>query len=279
MKAVRLALAAVLLGAAALLGVGNTAGAASVDAAAWWSVANAGPIVVPQPPDVAPGDLLVQGAASGTGIEGEGALRQAVAAVRFTLAPGEQPVVLALELASALPAGVSSVRACKLTAAFRSTENGPWAEVPAHDCGTSALGSVSGTTLVFSDIGAVATDDDVAVLLVPEGATRTVLRKPTAAALAVLAVPPDDAPASPDLGLVPPLPDAGTLLPLPDLSPPPVGSAPPEAQPAPAARPGFGSVEGASQFRDSTSEAGILVALAMFVLLSPLAARRRGVIA
>ena len=279
MKVARLALAAVLLAAAALLGAGNPVSAASLDAAGWWSVANAGPIVVPQPPDVAAGDLLVQGAASGTGVEGEGALRQAVAAVRFTLTPGEHPVVLALELASALPAGVSSVRACKLTAAFRSTENGPWAEVPAHDCGASALGSVSGTTLVFSDIGAVATDDEVAVLLVPEGATRAVLRKPTAASLAVLAVPSDDAPVSSDLGLVPPLPDAGALLPLPELTPPPADPAPP-ATPTPAvARPGFGSVEGASQFRDSSSEAGILAALAIFALLSPLAARRRGVIA
>jgi hypothetical protein len=38
-------------------------------------------------------------------------------------------------------------------------------------------------------------------------------------------------------------------------------------------------VQAASQFDDSTSEAGVLVALAIFVLLSPLALRRRGVIA
>lgn len=279
MRSARLTLAGVLLAAAVLLGVGNTADAASLDAAAWWSLANAGPIAVPQPPDVAAGDLLVQGVASGTGIEGQGPLRQAVAALRFTLAEGEEPVVLALELASALPAEVGTVRACRLTAPFQSAENGPWADVPAHDCATSALGSVSGTTLVFPGIAAVATGDEVAVLLVPERATRTVLRKPTAAALGVLAVGSAAAPDLPELDVIAPLPDAGgALVPLPDSSPLP--PAPTGAAPAgPAARPAFGSVRSASQFNDSTSEAGALVALAIFVLLSPLALRRGGVIA
>ena len=279
MRMARLALATVLFAAAILLSVGNTADAADLDAVAWWSSANAGPITVPQPPDVAAGDLLVQGIASGTGIEGEEVLRQAVAALRFTLAEGEDPVVLALELASSPAAGFGAVRACKLTAPFRAVENGPWADVPAHDCSSSPLGRVSGTTLVFSDIAAVATGDEVAVLLVPDGPTRTILRKPTAAALAVLAIAPDEAPAAPDLDLVPPLPDSGAPVPLPDLSPLPPEAAPPAVPPAALGRPTFGSVDSTSQFRDSTSEAGVLVALAIFLLLSPLAARRRGVIA
>lgn len=274
MSRVRLPVALALLAASLLFGRSSTVEAASLDAAGWWSAANPGPVAVPPLVDVGPGDLLVQGA--GAGDPNDGALRHAVAALRFTLADGEEPAALALDVASSLPAEAGAVRACKLTATFTPVENGAWSAVPAHDCATSVLGAVSGTSLVFSGIDALASGDEVAVLLVPEGVTRTVIRKPTASALGVLASPPALEPIPLDLPPIAPAEEGATALP--SFEPVPSTAAAPAAPPAASdgTAASFGPV---AQFRDSRSEASLLAALAVFLLLSPLAARRRAVIA
>jgi hypothetical protein len=270
MSRFRLPVGLLLLAGSLLVGSSSPVDASSLDATAWWSAANPGPVAVPPMVDVGPGDLLVQGA--GAGDPDQDALRHAVAALRFTLADGEAPAVLVLDVTSALPPESGTLRACKVTAPFAPVENGSWADVPAHDCGTSVLGTVSGAAVIFPGMEAMAAGDQVAVLLVPEGVVRTVIHQPTSAALGVLAAPPDMAPSDFEL---PPLAPVDAALPLPS---PPAASTPgavPGSSPSTPSGvevPAFGA---AAQFRDPATGASAVAAVAVFLLLSPLATRRR----
>ncbi len=203
------------VGAAATL-VGLTAGtllappaaAATVGpiATAWYDASRADSSAPAAPmPDVAPDQLLVNGAATGgtpagpapappVGIpvappggvpaptDGSGSVPTAAAALAFELPSGSSAVGLVLKAAQALPSGTPAPLACLVTAPFAAGAQQPF-PVPAHDCSTSSLGVVDGSTVRFSDIGRLQRGSRLAVLVLPAAAGRLVLAAPGADAL------------------------------------------------------------------------------------------------
>ena len=124
-----------VLGAASLLVTLAPGPASAVDAveSGWWSRGNGGGV---PPPPGAPADGL-QVAADPVG-------PSAVAAVRFTLGPGEANPVLALTLDAADNPGSATLTACRAKAHWTPAQAGPWSSRPDDDCGAGVVtGAVS----------------------------------------------------------------------------------------------------------------------------------------
>jgi hypothetical protein len=158
-----LAAAAVLLGSSLALDPVEAEPAASIDDSGWWWRAQQNPdLLLPGPPTVAPGQLLVQ---SGP----EGAL--AIAAVAGTLVDGEANPVLTLTLADGGDAGGSSavVLACQAGATWKGGDAQAWAEHPPPACeagGVQGERAADGSTWTF-DLSSLQFTDQVNVVLVP----------------------------------------------------------------------------------------------------------------
>lgn len=126
----------VAVGAASLLATvvpGPAAFAVDGVESGWWSRGNGGGV---PPPPGAPADGL-QVAADPVG-------PSAVAAVRFTLAPGEANPVLALTLDAADNPTAATLTACRAKAHWTVAQAGPWSSRPDYDCGAGVVaGAVS----------------------------------------------------------------------------------------------------------------------------------------
>src|SRR4051812_32841260 len=187
--------------AAWLLAVGCAAGVATLcwpgaavaqepDVAAWWSSANLGDPAPapPAPPDVSPGDLLVQGSntapSPGAPIGAAPAGSQAVAGLEFDLQPTDIVGALTLKLDGTAPPQVSVV-ACRATERFTNVENGAWTRVPSYDANACVPGALKGDTVVFADAAKLVLDAQLSVLLLPGPVDRVVFAKPGPTALDV----------------------------------------------------------------------------------------------
>lgn len=173
--------------------VAPSAQAQAPDVTAWWTAANVGngAPAPPVPPDVASGDLLIQGSngngsAPTTPIGGAPATSQAVAGLIFELPDGATVGALTLKIDGTPPPSVSVV-ACKATQTFAAADNGAWSDVPPSDCSqTSAakLGS-DGASLEFDDVSKLVANGRLAITLLPGALDRVVLKKPDDSALTV----------------------------------------------------------------------------------------------
>jgi hypothetical protein len=165
------------------------ASAKAPDVAAWWSQANVGngAPAPPAPPDVHSGDLFVEGSNAAPATSGLGAApssSQAVAGLSFTLPSGAQATSLTLHIDGS-PPPQTSVTACSATSSFGSESNGPYTDVPTYTCNQTAAAKLKGDTLVFPDIGNLASLGSLSLVLLPGPLDRVVLKKPTGSALSV----------------------------------------------------------------------------------------------
>ena len=282
MKRIPFAAVAVL---AAQLATGGPAQAVGPEAVAWWNIANAGAIAPPAPPDVAPGQLLVQGAE---------AAQQAVAALRFTVAPEQTVRSLSVELVSPPPVP-PVLKACRVDGDFKPVENGPWSEVPRSDCAEQIVGVVNGPVATFDGVGRFVRDGRLSVIVLPVDPTRVVIAAPDNRALDVSAPfssAPVDTPSDfAAFGPGEPLPElVAPAAPFTDIAALPTGppaseqlaAAPPPA-PANAGVP-FDVTPASNPFEESSFRTKLLSAFVVFAFLAPFAfagrrirARRRDV--
>src|SRR3954447_7767589 len=113
------------------------AAAQEPDVAAWWDSANLGDPAPapPAPPDVNPGDLLVQGSnavpAPGAPIGSGPGSAQAVAGRAFYLQRTHLIHALTLQIDGSAPPQVSVI-ACRATERFTEVENGAWSRVASY---------------------------------------------------------------------------------------------------------------------------------------------------
>jgi hypothetical protein len=187
-----------LLAAAGLGSVGTTtvlallltapAQAQAPDVAAWWNSANVGNGAPPPPvpPDVAAGDLLVQGsnAAPASPVSAAPSSSQAVAGLTFALPAGAILGPLTLHVDGTAPPQVTVI-ACKATRSFFAEENGVWTDVPPSDCTNTVTAAVKGSDIVFADVSKLASADSLSIVLLPGSVDRVVFKKPDASALSV----------------------------------------------------------------------------------------------
>ena len=231
-----------LLGSSLVVEPAQADPAASIDDSGWWWRAQTNPnVLLPAPPNMEEGQLLVQ---SGP----EGAL--ALAAVAGTLVEGEANPVLTLQVADGGEVGGDGavILACQAGSSWTGGDAKPWAEHPQAGCeagGIAGTRAEDGTSWSF-DLSTLQFAENVNVVIVPgtvegqpEGANYSsfsvTFEPPTVESLATTpGVPPVTAPpldtsgvTSPDLGAgvidsyTPPV-DSGTL----DL--PPVDAALPD---------------------------------------------------
>src|SRR3954465_3888820 len=166
------------------------AAAQEPDIAAWWSSANLGDPAPepPAPPDVNPGDLLVQGSntapAPGAPIGSGPGSAQAVAGLSFTPAPTDLVGALTLAVDGSPPPQVSVV-ACKATERFTAVENGAWARVPGYDANSCVPGVLKDDKVEFADVAKLVQDAQLSVVVLPGPIDRVVFTKPGAGALDV----------------------------------------------------------------------------------------------
>ncbi len=123
----------------------------------------------------------------------------AVAALAYVIPAGSSPATLTLTLGTGLssaalgtrsPLGVTPV-ACPTTSSFGSGDQQPFDQLPTYDCsGRTSRGtlSASGTTVVFSDIAAVASGPTLSFVVLPGtiGPDRLVFERPGPASLGLL---------------------------------------------------------------------------------------------
>jgi hypothetical protein len=137
--------------------------AASIDDSGWWWRAQTNPsLLLPAPPTVEEGQLLVQ---SGP----EGAL--ALAAVAGTLVEGQASPVLTLQVAEGGEAGGASavILACQAGSTWAGGDAKPWSEHPQAGCeagGVPGTRAEDGTSWSF-DLSVLQFGDKVNVVLVP----------------------------------------------------------------------------------------------------------------
>ena len=185
----------------------------------------------PAPPGVGATDLVVGGVSAGVGSVKE---PTALTALAFTIPEGATAATLTLVLASApstaplgakLPTGVVP-EACPVTATFVPGGRQSFDRVPAYDCtGRTSNGHLSsdGTSVVFSDIGAVARGKQLAFVVRPgtTGPERLVFKAPTSTSLSLLSF--DSPPVFDPGGLLvahpTPTPAAAPPTPAPSLAP------------------------------------------------------------
>ena len=169
------------------------ANAQAPDVASWWNAANVGngAPAPPVPPDVASGDLLIQGSnangsAPTTPIGGAPVTSQAVAGLIFELPEGATVGQLTLKIDGTAPPSVSVV-ACKSTQTFAAVDNGAWSDVPPSDCSQTSAAKLSsdGGSLVFDDITKLVSNSRLAITLLPGALDRVVLKTPDDSALTV----------------------------------------------------------------------------------------------
>ena len=268
----RVVLVALALVAAQFV-MGGAANAIGPDAVAWWNIANSGVVAPPPPPDVAPGQLLVQGAE---------AAQQAVAALRFTV--GDQQTVRALSVELASPPPVPPVlKLCRVDGEFKAVENGPWSEVPPSDCADQVEGVVNGPVVTFDGVGRFVREGRLSVILIPVEPTRVVIAAPDNRALdasepfAPSTEAPSDFAAFGSAELLPEL--VAPAAPFTDVGDLPTGPLPSEATatPAPAAAdagagvPFPGVTRASNPFEESSFRTKLVSAVVMFVFLAPFA--------
>lgn len=128
----------------ALPGVAHAAAeGATIDKTGWWNRANtttptpAGPVTVPPPPGIPPGDLVVgrlngeATAIAAVGVqpdEGPGATVE-----RFTLTLREDA-----DARGNRPGAEAAIVACPITSFWAGGENGTWETTPEYDCGAAS---------------------------------------------------------------------------------------------------------------------------------------------
>jgi hypothetical protein len=234
-----------LVGLLVLLGVllPGPAQAQGSAAQGWWTQISG---VVP--PDVGATDLLLQGADPTRAVPNTGgAIDQspqptALAALRFTVVPGSQIGSLVLQFATGGQA--QDVRAYPAKGAWVPVQGGALADAAVPDLSRYSAGKLSpdGASLVFPDIGRLATDQGLlSVVLVPGAADRVVVHQPAASALTVVAPPiaaeqappPPFAAVPPPSAVVPLLPRADSPA-LPGIVAPAPAAEEPTVAPAPA---------------------------------------------
>ena len=163
------------------------------DVAAWWNAANVGNGAPPPPvpPDVAAGDLLVQGS-NGNGsapalpVSGAPATSQAVAGLSFDLPDGATVGALTLTIDGSAPPTAPTIVACKATQNFVAVENGAWTDVPPSDCSQTSTPKLDGSKLVFDDISKLVANGRLSITILPGAIDRVVLKKPDDTALQVM---------------------------------------------------------------------------------------------
>jgi hypothetical protein len=164
--------------------------AQSPDRVAWWNSANLGDPAPapPAPPDVADGDLLVQGSNTAAAVPdplgGAPASSQAVAGLQFDLPPTALVGALTLTIDGSPPPQVSVV-ACKAKETFTSADNGPWSEVPPYDGDACVPGKLKGNDVVFTGVDKLVAPDRLGVLLLPGPVDRVVFKPPNDKTLVV----------------------------------------------------------------------------------------------
>ena len=188
------ALLAITGSAAVLALLVAPANAQAPDTAAWWNASNVGngAPAPPVPPDVAAGDLLVQGS-NGNGsapaapVSGAPATSQAVAGLRFDLPDGASVGALTLTIDGTAPPSAPTIVACKAAQSFAAVENGPWSSVPPSDCSQTSTPKLSsdGKSLVFDDISKLVGDGQLSIILLPGALDRVVIKAPDDSALTV----------------------------------------------------------------------------------------------
>ena len=178
------------------LGTPTRVSAAAPDKVAWWNFAYQSP--APQPPATTtnPDDLFVEGRQGNApitpvspptvfpGDDGNKGAAQAIAAVSFTIPPGEAPDTVTLLFASGSesancqydpsttnPLGSSciSLLACKTTGPFKAEYNGPWQDVPPYDCTVPSVGALSADTkgVTFGQLGPLVQGSTLSFVIVP----------------------------------------------------------------------------------------------------------------
>lgn len=160
-----------LLVAGALMVVGSSlsldparaSSATSIDDSGWWWKLQTNPdVLLPGPPTVAAGQLLVQGAPDGA---------TAIAAVAATLADGEAEPILTLKIAANGDTGGDGavLLACQAGSSWAGGDAQAWSTHPPPACGTGAVTgkrSEDGTSWTF-DLTALQFNDKVNVVLAP----------------------------------------------------------------------------------------------------------------
>ncbi|MDT7539346.1 MAG: hypothetical protein QOI82_2931 [Actinomycetota bacterium] len=264
-------LLAVLLLAGGVLAFANPSYADAPTAQAWWNAANMGLAQPPDPPDVPPDGLLLQGGLSGP---------SAYAALSFTLPVDATAAALTLDVASTATQA-TAVQACPAKPGWKAVQGGPLADAPTYDCARSVAAALSadGKQLLFRDVLGLATSDGaLSIALIPGDSDRVALAKPTATALTVqeagttaVAPPPPLAPpaietapvaagAPPMTGVAPMAPGAAAPSEV-----APAVAPPAQTSVAPARRP----VQAAAKSRStSTSVRLVLAAEALLTLIS-----------
>jgi hypothetical protein len=238
-------LLAVVLLACGVLAFSSPSYADAPTAQAWWNAANMGLAQPPDPPDVPPDGLLLQGGLSGP---------SAYAALLFTLPPDATGASLSLDVASTATQA-TAVQACPAKLGWKPVQGGPLADAPAYDCARSvaAVLSADGKQLQFRDVtGLAAGDGTLSIALIPGNSDRVALAKPSSTALTVqqagttsVAPPPPVAPPAVDSApaAAPPMTGVAPLAPAapapaqvaPAVAPPAQNAVAPAQQPVPAA--------------------------------------------
>jgi hypothetical protein len=219
-------LAVVLAVLAPLLWLPGAARADAPLAVGWWSTLSQ----LPPAPDLADGDLLLQGGdpqrfvpeAVAAGVISTDPMPTALAALRYELGPDATAGDLVLPVATGAQA--MDTRVYATTSAWQPAVNGPMAQAPKPDLTRYVLGALSadGTSLRFPDAGKLATDTgELSLVLVAGPADRVVVHAPPATALAVTRfAPPFTAAEDPVLPRVDePAPVVPATAPLPGLVP------------------------------------------------------------
>jgi hypothetical protein len=153
----------VLVGSSLALEPVGASGAASIDDSGWWWKLQAGPgLLLPGPPTVAEGQLLVQGTPDGA---------SAIAAIAATLVEGEVDPVLTLAVAEGGDTGGDQavLLACQAGSQWTGGDAKAWSEKPQPACdagGVEGQRSVDGASWTF-DLSALQFGDEVNVVLVP----------------------------------------------------------------------------------------------------------------
>ena len=196
--------------------------ATAIDATGWWWRLQANPdALLPGPPTVAEGQLLVQGAPDGA---------MAVAAIAATLVEGEANPVLTLEVVQGGDAGGADavLVACQAGSQWQGGGAQPWATKPQPACeaaGVTGERAEDGASWSF-DLTSLQFGDQVNVVLVPgvvegqpEGANGSAFsltfEAPTADAIQTSPGAPPPPPTLPDEGGGVAPPDTGTSFEVP----------------------------------------------------------------
>ncbi len=189
-RLVTAAMLAVGTSAVVLLGFAPSATAQAPDVVAWWNAANVGDPAPtpPNPPDVKDGDLLVQGSnaipVSSPLSAGTPASAQAIAGLRFDVAPTAIVGNLTLKIDGTAPPAVSVV-ACRATSNFTAETNGQWSDVPSYDGTACVPAALKGDSLVFAGISKLVAPGSLSIVVLPGSLDRVVLAPPGPAALQV----------------------------------------------------------------------------------------------